>query len=233
MSAIFTSLAASGTISTLTELEGPDVASQLTPAAFDVVVFPGGGGSSEATGIGAAGAAAVQAFVAGGGGYYGTCAGAYLAGTATCCDVPTPGYCGGATGCTKSSYALGLVQMGAAEPWDRGHGYVDMMFNEETIAMLQLNASRYSQQNVSILYYQVRGVRAGGGAENGSAVRRRSPMGEPAPACFTASSIRTPRRALSTIAHTRETSPLVQRFYLRFTPSTRSTLRGRFVWVRE
>ena len=42
---------------------------------FDVVVFPGGGGHSQAEAIGEAGVAAVKAFVKGGGGYVSSCAG--------------------------------------------------------------------------------------------------------------------------------------------------------------
>ena len=55
----FALLVQQGVIASLTELQGPDVASMLTPAAFDVVVFPGGSGSGEAAGIGADGAKAV------------------------------------------------------------------------------------------------------------------------------------------------------------------------------
>ncbi len=48
-------------------------------AAFDVVMFPGGGGTAQANALQQAGCAAVERFVAAGGGYVGTCAGAYLA----------------------------------------------------------------------------------------------------------------------------------------------------------
>jgi hypothetical protein len=102
-------LVASGALASVTPLNGSDVGAQLTNAAFDVVVFPGGSGSQEFVGIDAAGQAAVKAFVRAGGGYLGTCAGAYLALTGTCCDTPIPGYCGGATGCSKSATMLGLV----------------------------------------------------------------------------------------------------------------------------
>lgn len=48
-------------------------------AQFDVVVFPGGSGSSQAKSIRASGRDAVRDFVDEGGGYVGICAGAYLA----------------------------------------------------------------------------------------------------------------------------------------------------------
>jgi hypothetical protein len=48
-------------------------------AAYDVVMFPGGGGTAQATALQQTGCAAVEQFVANGGGYVGTCAGAYLA----------------------------------------------------------------------------------------------------------------------------------------------------------
>ena len=46
---------------------------------WDVVFFPGGGGTSESDGLSEKGRDAVKRFVAGGGGYVGVCAGAYLA----------------------------------------------------------------------------------------------------------------------------------------------------------
>ena len=44
--------------------------------------------------------------------------------------------------------------MGVAEPWDRGHGYVDMLFNSDAIAALQLDKGTYAGKNVSLLYFQ-------------------------------------------------------------------------------
>ena len=45
--------------------------------------------------------------------------------------------------------------MGVAEPWDRGHGYVQMAFSDESVAMLQLDPATYGGgRNVSILYSQ-------------------------------------------------------------------------------
>ena len=145
---------AAGKLQSLTTLLPPDVAT-LSPQAFDLVVFPGGGSSSEAAAIGAQGAAAVRAFVAAGKGYLGTCAGGYLAGNASCCAQKMAGYCGGGVGCAPSPYALGLINMGVAEPWDRGHGLVEMSFSASAVAMLQLDVETYGGgRNVSILYYQ-------------------------------------------------------------------------------
>ncbi len=48
-------------------------------AGFDLVIFPGGSGSSEAKALGEKGREQVKHFVEGGGGYTGICAGAYLA----------------------------------------------------------------------------------------------------------------------------------------------------------
>jgi hypothetical protein len=65
------------------------------------------------------------------------------------------GYCGGKVGCVPSSYGLGLLDLGVAEPWDRGHGYVTMVFNESTVAELRLNATVFGGgRNVSVLYWQ-------------------------------------------------------------------------------
>jgi hypothetical protein len=52
--------AATGAIASVDLFQGADVAAKLNNADYDVVVFPGGGGSAEAAGIGAAGAAAVK-----------------------------------------------------------------------------------------------------------------------------------------------------------------------------
>jgi glutamine amidotransferase-like uncharacterized protein len=146
---------AQGVFASLDRLEDADVGARLSPAAFDVVVFPGGSGSGEFMGIGAAGQAAVRAFVAAGKGYLGTCAGGYLALTASCCDVAVPGYCGGAVGCANNSHALGLIDYGSAEPWDRGHGYVTMVYSDAAVAMLQLDPAKYGGgRNTSILYWQ-------------------------------------------------------------------------------
>ena len=155
LTVVLNALVVKGVIGSVTILLGPDIATKLTRASFDVIVFPGGGGRGEATGIGAAGEAAVVTFVNGGGGYYGTCAGAYLAGTASCCETAAiKSYCNGTIGCGPVSYALKLVDFAATEPWDRGHGYVSVMYTDAAIAVLHLDATVYSNKNISILYYQ-------------------------------------------------------------------------------
>ena len=154
-SAAFTKFAAAGTIASVARLTEKEVtAAELTTANYDVVVFPGGGGSAEASAIGTKGAAAVKAFVSAGGGYYGTCAGGFLASSKTCCSEVIPGYCKGAVGCSPSSYGLALIDLAAAEPWDRGHGYVTMMFNDAAVAQFQLDPAVYSAKNISLLYFQ-------------------------------------------------------------------------------
>jgi len=55
-----------------------DIQQTLTNDNFDVVVFPGGYSSQQASGLGQQGLAAVKTFVSSGGGYIGTCAGAFL-----------------------------------------------------------------------------------------------------------------------------------------------------------
>lgn len=133
-------------------LDGPAVAA-LTRAEFDVVVFPGGSGSGQASALGPDGKAAVESFVAAGGGLYATCAGGYLVSMASCCDVALPGYCGGKTGCHRSSYGLGLIDLGVAEPWDRGHGEVSVLFTASAVAELRLPAE-YADKGVAMLYWQ-------------------------------------------------------------------------------
>ena len=100
-SASIRALVSAGAVASLSLLQGADVAS-LSPTNFDLVVFPGGGGSAEAAAIGPGGAAAVRAFVAAGKGYLGTCAGGYLAGNLSCCAQSMPGFCGGKVGCGPS-----------------------------------------------------------------------------------------------------------------------------------
>jgi glutamine amidotransferase-like uncharacterized protein len=55
-----------------------DVQQKLTNDTFDVVFFPGGSGSQQASGLGQLGMDTVKTFVSGGGGFIGTCGGAYL-----------------------------------------------------------------------------------------------------------------------------------------------------------
>ena len=154
-SAVLSAMLAGGRVSAYTELQSAGDVAGLRAADYDLVIFPGGGGSAEAAGIGAAGGDAVRAFVAAGRGYLGVCAGGYLAGHATCCDVVVPGYCGGAVGCAPSSYALGLADIGVAEPWARGHGPVLVAYDDAAVAMLRLDPAKYGGgANISMLYWQ-------------------------------------------------------------------------------
>ncbi len=75
---------------------------------FDVVIFPGGSASTQASALGVSGRNAVRAFVAGGGGYVGICAGAYLAS----CE---PGH--------SFLHLINAVSLDI-EHWDRGTGFV-------------------------------------------------------------------------------------------------------------
>jgi hypothetical protein len=45
------------------------------------------------------------------------------------------------------------VDAGVAEPWDRGHGEVDVQWTAEAVAMLRLPAV-YAQRPFSVHYYQ-------------------------------------------------------------------------------
>lgn len=75
---------------------------------YDIVVFCGGSGSSQAKSIGEAGRNNVREFVRGGGGYLGICAGAYLA-------------------CSNFSWSLGIINASTvSSQWRRGRGFVDV-----------------------------------------------------------------------------------------------------------
>jgi hypothetical protein len=142
-----------GTIKSCTTMNETEVAASLTTAAYDLFVVPGGSGGEESDALGPAGKQAVLSFVAGGGGYYGTCAGGFLASNESCCWTSMPGYCGGATGCAPSPTSFKLMDLGVAEPWDRGHGVVTMRFNDAGAAALQLPAA-YTGVDIDVLYWQ-------------------------------------------------------------------------------
>ena len=108
--------------------------------------------TTESAAVGAVGLANIVQFVALGGGYVGVCAGAYLAFTAECCDRAVPGYCGNATGCLKTPWSLGLAPLASADPWDRGHGLVNISFSAAAVAALRLPYA--AGANVSIMYWQ-------------------------------------------------------------------------------
>ncbi len=79
---------------------------------YDVVMFPGGGGTGQATALQETGCAKVEEFVANGGGYVGTCAGAYLA----------------ALGYNTQTLWLQVVdaQVIDVEHWNRGTGMAEV-----------------------------------------------------------------------------------------------------------
>lgn len=77
-------------------------------ARYDVVVFPGGAGTTQWNALGAAGQRKLRAFVAGGGGYIGVCAGFYM-------GLAAQG---------------GLLAASHYEPWARGEGTVEVEIGE-------------------------------------------------------------------------------------------------------
>ncbi len=82
-------------------------------AEFDIIVFAGGGGSSQAKAIGEAGRKNVRAFVERGGGYLGICAGAYLA-------------------CAGFEWGLGILDAKTVSPkWQRGRGMMQIELTDE------------------------------------------------------------------------------------------------------
>jgi hypothetical protein len=81
--------------------------------AFDVVVFSGGSGSSQAEAIGEAGKKNVREYVRNGGGYVGVCAGAYLA-------------------CRNFKWSLGILNASTvSSKWQRGQGFMDAEVTDE------------------------------------------------------------------------------------------------------
>ncbi len=93
-------------------LSGQEVGG-LNISAYDVLVFPGGSGSGQSKGIGAAGLKNVREFVKQGGGYVGICGGAYLA-------------------CSNFTWSLGILNAGTvSDKWRRGHALLDL---EPTLA---------------------------------------------------------------------------------------------------
>lgn len=88
----------------------PDCLSQ-----FDVLVFPGGGGSKQARALGVSGREAVRAYVRRGGGVVGVCAGAYL------CSA----HYGWSLNLVDASVLTGAVEIpgvGTKQIWYRGKG---------------------------------------------------------------------------------------------------------------
>lgn len=77
-------------------------------AGYDVVIFSGGSGGTQAKTLGDEGRAKVREFVKNGGGYVGICAGAYLA-------------------CSNFSWGLGILNASTvSSKWMRGSGFMDV-----------------------------------------------------------------------------------------------------------
>lgn len=77
-------------------------------AGYDVVIFSGGSGGTQARALGDEGRAKVREFVKNGGGYVGICAGAYLA-------------------CSNFSWGLGILNASTvSSKWMRGSGFMDV-----------------------------------------------------------------------------------------------------------
>ncbi|QDU36952.1 hypothetical protein Mal4_12550 [Maioricimonas rarisocia] len=99
---------------------------------FDVLIMPGGSGSSQSKHLEEAGRKAVRKFVSQGGGYVGICAGSYLASS-------------------HYSWSLGLIN---ARVWDRAHwargnGQVVLQLAPEAIEPLKADA-----ENLEVRYAQ-------------------------------------------------------------------------------
>ena len=98
-----------------------------------LMVFPGGSGNGQAQAIGAKGMSAIRSFVAGGGGYLGTCGGAFL-------------------GLSHLKF-FGDPSPPTQEPYDRGHGDIQLRFSQDGLNELGLDRGRFSG-NVTIMYWQ-------------------------------------------------------------------------------
>ena len=107
-----------------TILTGAEVA-KLKLDTYDVIVFPGGSGSSQSKSIGEAGLNNVREFVRGGGGYVGICAGAYLA-------------------CSNFTWGLGILNARTvSSKWRRGLGIVETELTEPGKELLGKVDSRF------------------------------------------------------------------------------------------
>lgn len=105
---------------------------------YDIVVFPGGSGNGMADDIGKKGLEQIQNFVSLGGGYIGTCGGAFVAIQHALLYGPGPTGHGPPT----------------QEPYNRGHGLVNVSFTKQGIDALGLSNSYSPGQNVTIMYWQ-------------------------------------------------------------------------------
>lgn len=92
---------------------------------FDVVVFTGGGASTQAKTLGDEGRANVRQFVENGGGYMGICAGAYLA-------------------CNGFDWAVGVLDAQIVSPkWQRGMGTVEIELNPDGQKLLKQTGKNF------------------------------------------------------------------------------------------
>jgi hypothetical protein len=100
-------------------VKGSDIAGGVLKD-FDVVIFTGGSGHTEADALGEKGREEVREFVRGGGGYLGICAGAYLA-------------------CSGFSWGVGVLNAKTvSQKWRRGVGEVQIEatpLGKETVAI--------------------------------------------------------------------------------------------------
>jgi len=93
--------------STITLVKAAEIAAGGL-AGYDVVIFSGGSGGTQAKALGEEGRAKVREFVKDGGGYVGICAGAYLA-------------------CSNFSWGLGILNASTvSSKWMRGSGFMDV-----------------------------------------------------------------------------------------------------------
>ena len=89
-----------------------------------------GSGNGQAEAIGEVGMQHVRDFVSAGGGYIGTCGGAFLG--------------------LSHIHFYGNPPPPTQEPWDRGHGPVQVEFSKQGLEELHLNYTG----NVTIIYWQ-------------------------------------------------------------------------------
>lgn len=110
---------------------------ELQPGDYDIVVFPGGSGNGQANAIGKKGVEMLRSFVSAGGGYIGTCGGAFLGLQHVLFYGDGPNHRGPPT----------------QEPFDRGHGQVQVEFTAQGLQDLSLPQDRFGG-NVTIMYWQ-------------------------------------------------------------------------------
>jgi hypothetical protein len=113
-----------------------DVARHLDSAVYDVVLFPGGGGGTQAHALTGQGLASVKAFLADGKGYVGICAGAFLA-----------------IQHLKISFVKDSPRPADAPKGGRGDGNVTVTLTDNgTTAMGQFNVSRAGLASELLFY---------------------------------------------------------------------------------